>query len=156
MIFYHGTVKAYLPEIMKEGLKPCPEHAWIAKGTGDVKGTSLTPEGDKYVFLTMDERFAAEIAISKAEYLGMKKGQEGSFFYLKKDTDEVVITEPVLLKITVPEAEAKKEFEVDPASQSELGLRYEGVIPPKYISQTDEAKLKAYKQAITELVKETK
>lgn len=156
MIFYHGTVEAYLPRIMKEGLEPCPEHAWLAKGIAASKGLDLDESESVYVYLTLDEMFAAEIAVGKAEFLALPTGAQSKIFKLEKSGGETIKTKPVLLKIDLPEEYAKTHFERDPHSYSELGLRFQGVILPKYITRTDDDKLKKFQSAIRELEKENK
>lgn len=131
MKYYHGTVKAYLPEILKEGLKPNKDNAWRVKATaGSHEGQELRDyEKVEFVYLVEDKSIARIFAKAKAEYLRMKPGEESSTFYMVKDLDAPVIkTTPVVLEVTLSDTAI---LDVDPHSES--GLRYKGSIKPGYI-----------------------
>jgi hypothetical protein len=133
MVYYHGTVKKYLKDILKNGLQPCLVNAWRAHiDLPWVNAEIRDKEEPGYVYLTSDLIFALNMAHGKAEYLRAKPGETMKHFFMTKDKNTPIIhTTPVVLKVDLP-----SHFNItpDPHSGEESGYRYHGVIDPKYIS----------------------
>ncbi len=133
MVFYHGTVKAFLPSILKEGLKSCPPNRWFASWpSGDsisqdeLEGTYLTP------FKTSAKRYASV----KAKYLAAPRG--GTFrmttdTFTKNLDAPVVKSTPVVLRIEVP-ASHLDQFKIDPAGWMSEAVLDPATIPPTCIT----------------------
>ena len=136
MIYYHGTTSAWVDSILKEGLKPDSQNAW------KVVGTQFWNEGEnlrkvepvKWVYITPSLAKAKQFAEAKAEYLGLKPGEDSSWFYMKKAKGAPVIkgAKPVILKVEIPDP---SQLSDDPRGNEEgQFLRYKGVIPASCIT----------------------
>ena len=133
MIFYHGTVKAYLPEILKEGLKPHVNY-WKAKWPS---GNSIEEsEAKKGVYLTARLNSAREFAETRVAYLAAKPGSTFKFNTTKgfrKDKDApVLITEPAILVVRLSSSDLDS-LVLDDHGGFMQDFIHNGIIPPNLI-----------------------
>lgn len=137
-LFYHGTVKAYLGEILQEGLKSVHEHRWFAKWW-DTK-LNISRDIDNGVYLTEEKPVAEAFAQAKANYLAAKPGEFFDFgwrdlaYKMQKNKRAPVIhTTPVVLRVIVPD-EYWEGLLVDPHGGDHPGAICKCTIEPKFIS----------------------
>ena len=116
MILYHGTVKEYLPSIMKEGLVP-QKNVWQAFWDGGGKVSEHEKSGGRF------------------RPTGNSKG------LIKMKNAPVVITSPVVLRVEILE---RSKISIDPKcgggvielgilSDFDFGVIYRGTIPPQQL-----------------------
>ena len=131
MVYYHGTTKAWLPSILKDGLKPVAANAWMVKST--LTGIDLRKsEKIGWVYITSKKERAEQFAHAKVEYLRQKPGQESTLFYEVKDEGAPVIhTSPVVLKVDLPEGYSLTRDDRDSEAPS---FKYHGSIPASCIT----------------------
>ncbi len=131
MIYYHGTTKAWLPSILKEGLKPVAANAWMVKST--LTGIDLRKDEPLgWVYLTTKASWAKMMAKAKVDYLAEKPGEESKFFYQTKELDAPVIhTSPVVLKVDLPEGYSLTR---DDRNSEAPSFKYHGSIPASCIT----------------------
>jgi hypothetical protein len=149
MIVYHGTVKAYLSDILRDGLKPKPENAWRIRVSDEVPligGEELRDiEPVEYVYVDKDFQISREFAENKADYLRAKPGYKLKDFYGTKDKNAPMLrTSPIVLVLDLPDSYTLK---VDPCSYTEGGLRYKGNIPPSLIKKVIPVRANGHKTA---------
>lgn len=128
MRLYHGTCDAFLPEILREGLKPEPSHAFEIElqGTGKLRAI----EGKtQYVFLTPHRDVATWFALYRATYERTAIGRPVSGEVIKLSGEVIPDAKPVLLTVNLPDSMEPK------LSHDELsrGLRFSGSIPASLI-----------------------
>lgn len=142
MILYHGTVKEYLPSIMKEGLVP-QKNVWQAFWDGGGKVSEHEKSG---VYLASSFDFAKWFAETRVDYLRIKGGGRfrptgNSKGLIKMKNAPVVITSPVVLRVEILE---RSKISIDPKcgggvielgilSDFDFGVIYRGTIPPQQL-----------------------
>ena len=135
---YHGTVNIFVPNILKEGLKPIKANRWKIH---DVKSghDPSTDDNDGFVYLAPEKKLAAEFAEAKAQYL--KRKSLGAYkptnfiMLVAKDEDAPVVPDakPVVLSINIPfTKEWKHTFYAD--TDCPDAYRFFGTIPPQLIT----------------------
>ena len=131
MVYYHGTTKAWLPSILKDGLKPVAANAWMVKSS--LTGIDLREDEELgWVYITTEKRRAEQFANAKVEYLSQKPGQESSVFYEIKDKGAPIIhTSPVVLKVSLPEG---YHLIRDVRDDETISFKYHGSIPASCIT----------------------
>jgi hypothetical protein len=138
MLYYHGTVRDYLPSIMSEGLKPSPENMWKVTSFG--KEIESTEESQCCVYLTASKQIAEGFARGKTQYLRTKPGNYFTFFFIKPNGEiatkfmrkklntPVLTTSPVVLKIDM-------DYPTETDPHTTYGSIYRGIIPPQQIGE---------------------
>ena len=134
MIFYHGTVKKLLPQILKEGLKPLEEFSW--KVADLYYGSLRAREPVAWVYLTPDLETAVDFAKGKVRYFAAKPGNP---FLMEKFTRVITKdlhaprfeTSPAVLEVNLP-FPMVRSLSRDPREDG--SFRYPGVIQPQLIS----------------------
>ncbi len=133
--FYHGTIKQFVPSILKDGLTPTHVEArWNATKVDFFSGYNPAKDDPMgYVYVLDWRGMASNYAKAKADYY---KAAPGALFntahdvLFRKDTNAPVIqdAEPAVLKVTVPDT-----FPIELDNQDFDGFKFKGVIPPEYI-----------------------
>ena len=141
MIYYHGTVKAYLPSILKEGLKP-QANVWKAKWPKISGGRPVEATEKKgCIYLAKDKYTAEFFAQCRAVYLKTKPGRTFHYqdssgttpLFTKMAEAPVLKTIPIVLEVRLAKDE---ELEEDPNCTlgGGYGFLYGGTISPASIT----------------------
>ena len=129
--FYHGTVDAFLPAILNDGLQPVEGNMWDA--TKMHSPSNYNPKRDDpkgYVHFTPDAAYAAMYALGKANYFRAEPGSEfnalGMTFTKGTNAPMIPNAKPVLLKAKFTDAEQERIY-LD--TQDSRGIQFAGKIP---------------------------
>lgn len=108
---YHGTVKNWLPEIMREGLKPVPSHRFNIFTPEIGISPAKLERGTHHVYLAENKSYAKRFAEFRSAYLKAKpgnpvmKGERGflAFNATKMGGDIIPNASPAILAVSLPE-----------------------------------------------------
>jgi hypothetical protein len=145
MIYYHGTVEAYLPSIEKEGLKTIPAHRYHARGfhMGFGLEDGLMPIRSG-VYVVDSKRWAKKFAQYKAAWLASPPGlvvtgdkpDSQTFHLYKVVASQLIQTTPVVLTLDLSDS-IVRNLNPDNDGDSDHMFWYPGVIPPTAIQSVD-------------------
>lgn len=131
---YHGTVTTWLPEIMREGLKPVSSHRWNFVSPAQSVTFASVERGTKHVYLAQYKSDAEWFAKFRASYLKTEPGHhiknpdEGFLTPIVKTEGEYIpAASPALLSVSLPES---WPLFPDPSSNGVYSPR---PIPPQYL-----------------------
>lgn len=132
---YHGTIKQFVPSILKEGLSPNHlENRWNASKGGLFGGFNPAKEDPMgYVYVLDWRGYAADYAAAKARYFRAKPGEVFKTVNdvdFRKEPGAPVIpdAQPAVLKVTLP-----LNFPLEIDDKDSAGYTFKGLIPPEYI-----------------------
>lgn len=136
-VYYHGTVSTFVPDILRDGLKPIVQHRWYATmhdWSTDKDFSASEPDG--VVYLTSSIHTARFFATGKARYFAAHPNgvfrMQGVPFEKHMGAPVIPDAQPAILAITLPD-NVINAFEIDPETVSGLGVRFYGSIEPQYI-----------------------